>query len=1368
MAFRQDEQRQRHRQLYENRREREFYRYYEPIRALSESGPSWTDLHDKDAIKAHRPFSSPDKALTAFCQLGALRLAARRAMLFFFDSNYGYILAEATRSLSLQDDSVHEIEDHLWLGHTIIPRGFSVCEHTINLPSNMGSNRDLSESADVVHVVNDLQDDTRFCDRPYVINEPNARFYAGVPITTPKGINIGAYCILDDNVRNGISDKDVTFLRDMAATVMTHLDMVRAKAEHQRGTRMVTGLGAFVEGASNFHEWEARNSHRDRQLMTSSRLPDIKTATAVKISEETESTIKEKSNIGSMTATPLNNLQVALEKSLETDRVPRVTVQSPKPSQISDRHSPKPPEPPERTPSASPVDSKLSQTKHIEDLQEETLTANVRTTFQRAARLMREAVDVDGSLFLDASVARFGGLVQGPELPSGSEHNSSSEGVATTTDNATDLDEGLTMSERMGCNDHKPCSILGASSSADRDTSFSNSPDRGPAAKEVTVSETFLRSLLRRHQYGKVWNFSEDGYASDDGSSSENASRRRPKLYKSPPRSGANTSESSANESFTPRKRRRRNRAGDAREIQRLFPGVRSLAVMGIWDHVRSRWYGANIIWTYSAMRVLSVEGELSYMAAFCDVVMAEVSRLDAQSADRAKSDFISSISHELRSPLHGMLGSVECLQDQPFLDSFNTGLLSQIETCGRTLLDIIDHLLDFSKINYYAQRDAAKASDPAKRTSKKGKVKLNGMMALDSDVALDNLTEEIIETAVYSFCCSRDKGVLEARNVTVILDIDRACETRWNVYLRTGAYKRICINLVSNALKYTAEGYVLVSLRAAPIPNKKKKFNATLTVTDSGRGMSKDFLENELFRAFSQEDSLAEGTGLGMSLVSKIVKANGGRIEVRSQKGVGTTASVILPLEYSRRKDDENADGSGNVTPPSRPFGNLSIGLIGFADVLPAGLATASQLSPSETARGLLQSTLRKTLGDLGVESHLVGWSVSAEVDVYLITEVDLAEMREHVRQMQLSPGSATSIQIFVAKPLIVLCENAMSARRLRASHIKDMAGSRIAYISQPTAPVGLSKALRECMEQDTTSGSEFTQQAAWNGASPAPSYTSLERDSKALPQRPSMALRRRTTGPSTRHIRPLVPSVSSIPATPQERVLVTPLLSGAASTRLINPDLSSPNDGFPFPPVAPSAHSTPTSPDASNNDHLSPRDIEPLPTPLTAPPAPSTTPKLTLLLVDDNRINLQLLITYADKNRHPKLTASDGAQAVEVYKTACHPQKTPLQTSSRPTPAPTTASTSHHPLQPPVTKPDVILMDINMPNLNGFEATRQIRAFELQWGLKPAVVIALTGLGSADAQREAFGSGVDLFLTKPVGLRELTRVLEGIAGGE
>ena len=117
--------------LYESRREREFYRYYEPIRSLTESGPPLCNLRDEQSVRDHQPFSSPDRALTAFCQLGALRLGVRRAMLFFFDSQYAYVLAEATRTLSLQDDSVHEIEDKLWLGHSIIPRGYSICEETV-------------------------------------------------------------------------------------------------------------------------------------------------------------------------------------------------------------------------------------------------------------------------------------------------------------------------------------------------------------------------------------------------------------------------------------------------------------------------------------------------------------------------------------------------------------------------------------------------------------------------------------------------------------------------------------------------------------------------------------------------------------------------------------------------------------------------------------------------------------------------------------------------------------------------------------------------------------------------------------------------------------------------------------------------------------------------------------------------------------------------------------------------------------------------------------------------------------------------------------------------------------------------------------
>lgn len=104
-------------------------------------------------------------------------------MLMFFDMEYVYILAEATKTLSLQDDDVHEKEDSLWLGFTIFRRGLSICEHTINVPPDMmESGVQASRS---VYIINDLTEDVTFCNRPFVTGGPKAKFYAGVPITTP-------------------------------------------------------------------------------------------------------------------------------------------------------------------------------------------------------------------------------------------------------------------------------------------------------------------------------------------------------------------------------------------------------------------------------------------------------------------------------------------------------------------------------------------------------------------------------------------------------------------------------------------------------------------------------------------------------------------------------------------------------------------------------------------------------------------------------------------------------------------------------------------------------------------------------------------------------------------------------------------------------------------------------------------------------------------------------------------------------------------------------------------------------------------------------------------------------------------------------
>ncbi|KAA8572271.1 hypothetical protein EYC84_002897 [Monilinia fructicola] len=120
----------------------------------------------------------------------------------------------------------------------------------------------------------------------------------------------------------------------------------------------------------------------------------------------------------------------------------------------------------------------------------------------------------------------------------------------------------------------------------------------------------------------------------------------------------------------------------DGRFLANHFPGVRQLLFVPLWDAGRSRWLSACCVWSTEPTRVLSKQNELSFLSAFGNSVMAECSRISTEVADQKKSDFIGSISHELRSPLHAQ------------------ELVETIDSCGRTLLDTINHILDFSKIS--------------------------------------------------------------------------------------------------------------------------------------------------------------------------------------------------------------------------------------------------------------------------------------------------------------------------------------------------------------------------------------------------------------------------------------------------------------------------------------------------------------------------------------------------------------------------------------------------------------------------------------------------------------------------------------------
>ncbi|EME43404.1 hypothetical protein DOTSEDRAFT_72716 [Dothistroma septosporum NZE10] len=1273
--------------LFESKREREFYRYYQPIRELTKAGPPLCDVGNADALGAHRPFSSPDRALTAFCQLGALRLGTKRAMLLFFDSQYAYVLAESTKTLSLQNDSVHDGEDDLWLGHTRIPRGYSVCEHTVNLPANQGSNKDNSH-AGLVHIVNDLSDDTRFCNRPYVTGGPMARFYAGVPITTPRGITIGAYCVLDDKKRDGLEFDAVHFMRDMAATVMTHLEMVRATGEHKIGTQMIAGLGAFIDGASGFRDWTAQKGdwgvdedpHLYHPLGVQPMTANVSAVAqaAVQVSEH-------------------------LEEERRTNINPAVTSSSPKRNRsrtanVASSGSSSPLNP-------RPATSGTQQGRTSAENVAEDGHPTVQRTFERASNLVREAMCIDGVMFLDAAIGTFGGLVETspPAESSHTEHSSDNHG--STADGATtgtSADERMTRKSDANDQSAKHCHVLASSSVAQPLDEFLLEKRTEPLEEPQDMTEKFLRSLLRRYPRGKVWSFNEYGDASSDDDSSEGNTDGSSCRC-----SAGSMSQEVKTHSANCSKRRKKGRRDDGAEIVRLFPGVRSVGLVGMWDHTRQRWYAACVFWSYSPLRLFSEESEVKYMTAFCDVILAELHRLEAQDGDKAKSDFISTISHELRSPLHGILGSVECLQEQP-TDSFSTDLISQVEICGRTLLDIIDHLLDFSKINHQARsrnKDAQAGrltSGPTKRT------RMGGVMALDANVALDQVTEEIVETAVYSFCCSRNPDTVLNRKVAVILDIDRTADLNWHVSVGLGAWKRICINLVSNALKYTSNGHIRVSLMASPIPDKRKRFNVIFTVSDTGRGMSRDFLENYLFRAFAQEDSLVEGTGLGMNLVAKIVKSLEGKIEVQSERGHGTTFSITLPLEQSRASKGTGSKNS--LKSLERIISGISIGVV---DSSSTPLATSTGQVPDETARSLLLSSVHKTLNQIGVNAFPCTWAGDDGADMYFVTECELGEELKRRRDMGcadtlMSPSALSS------KPFIVLCESTLSARKIRAPGFGNIATGYVELIAQPAGPDRLAKAIVQCVRNRSMLNEMSSLAGAIiPGISEHPHRSTNAQD---LPDRTKVDAGNEET----------------------EQLRVAKLERGLASDYKF-PRVPTPSLNGSRPERKTSTHR------ATQTSGISPERKG----------SGGGSAGVSLLLVDDNSINLQLLVTYADKFGHRKQVATDGLQAVEAYKNAC----AGIVTSTG-----EELELARKPSDEPPMKPQVVLMDINMPILNGFEATRQIRGFEKQKGLEPATIVALTGLGSASAQQEAFSSGVDLFLTKPVRLKELTKILDGI----
>ncbi|KAF4964255.1 hypothetical protein FSARC_7809 [Fusarium sarcochroum] len=686
--------------------------------------------------------------------------------------------------------------------------------------------------------------------------------------------------------------------------------------------------------------------------------------------------------------------------------------------------------------------------------------------FFEAAGIIRDSLHVDGCAFFSGDSHHFH-VEPTPESRHHSEASLDRSCFSPSVTGSKGNEDGPTAQSRL------PCQMLGSS--------FAQAGDSIPNSTRTAagLSQLFLSHMLEKYPEGCIFNLKPHQASNVDNINTFSLEEQGVSI---PQRLG----DISLNEDLSllsvgsDDSNEAAGSIQEQKELLQVFPDALSAAFVPIWDPQKGTWSIGGFMCSKTPRYEFDMDSELPFLRALGILAASEAYRLETSTTDKSKTDVLGSISHELRSPLHGITLGLELLNDAG-LGSAQQNIAHMIETCCRTLLDTTEHLLDYSKVNQPTETD--QHLDKVLQQSKHETGPSIRPGALPRAVRLDQIVEDVIES-VYAghsyqhisianlFTPSRNRkhsgveairqldsmqaaeeandtseiGVqkqLQERNVSVFLHYDPTCS--WNFRTLPGAIRRIIMNLFGNSLKYTSHGVITVSIsQSQPEYPQSNEREVILVVEDTGRGISEEFLRKHIFEPFSQEDQLSTGTGLGLSFVQRITSQLGGSISITSQVDIGTKVVVSIPMTL-----ETTTMVNGPLTSERAVTQSTCHGL--RARVISSIEGSGATSSQSVLTKNPLMEKL--------CCDHL-GMTLIRESEVEQLTP-DVIILTNN--GMSSSSESAASWQ---EMPVLVVCDNVLLVQKYESAYKSD-GGSRIReFISQPLSPKKLERAMSRLMD--------------------------------------------------------------------------------------------------------------------------------------------------------------------------------------------------------------------------------------------------------------------------------------------------------------